>query len=192
MSRGLSAPLLLLSASLAIAANRSVDAEAERSLKEYLKLVTIDVGFAIIKSARPYEEAASFAKFAAPQLGGRESAFAYGASLAAPGRGVLRSCAAATRWAVGFGHSSNEKSGDIARSLVTPEWERAAREGDPAALATMLAVINGHESVARALAAAGADLSLTGSGAPGFTGKTAAHLAMDRGLASLAAELSTK
>ena len=127
---------------------------------------------------------------------------------------------------------------------MTPEWERAAREGDTAALscqiaagagvdaldryghsalmlaalgghleaiqlliraganlnitakfrlsATMLAVINGHESVARALAAGGADLSLTGSGAPGFAGKTAAQLALDRGLASLAKELSTE
>jgi uncharacterized protein len=55
--------------------------------------------------------------------------------------------------------------------------------------ATMLAVINGHEAVARALAAAGADLTLTGSGAPGFAGKTAARLAADRGLSSLAAAL---
>jgi ankyrin repeat protein len=56
--------------------------------------------------------------------------------------------------------------------------------------ALMLAVINGHEPVARALAAAGADLSLTGSGAPGFAGKTAADLARDRGLSDLATGLS--
>jgi ankyrin repeat protein len=56
--------------------------------------------------------------------------------------------------------------------------------------ATMLAVLNGHESVARALANAGADLSLVGSGAPGFAGKTAARLALDRGLGALARELS--
>jgi uncharacterized protein len=56
--------------------------------------------------------------------------------------------------------------------------------------ATMLAVINGHESVARALANAGADLGLVGSGAPGFAGKTAAQLALDRGLETLASELS--
>jgi ankyrin repeat protein len=56
--------------------------------------------------------------------------------------------------------------------------------------ATMLAVVNGHESVARALAAAGADLSITGSGAPGFAGKTAAALAVDRGLTKLAGELA--
>jgi hypothetical protein len=54
----------------------------------------------------------------------------------------------------------------------------------------MLAVINGHEHVARALANAGADLSLVGSGAPGFAGRTAAQLALDRGLAALAKELS--
>ena len=56
--------------------------------------------------------------------------------------------------------------------------------------ATMLAVVNGHESVARALAAAGADLSIMGSGAPGFAGRTAAALALDRGLTELAGELS--
>jgi ankyrin repeat protein len=56
--------------------------------------------------------------------------------------------------------------------------------------AIMLAVINGHEHVARALANAGADLSLVGSGAPGFAGRTAAQLALDRGLAALAKELS--
>lgn len=125
---------------------------------------------------------------------------------------------------------------------MTPEWERAAQQGDADALsrqisagadvnaldrygqsglmlaalgghleavevliranadlnitakfrlsATMLAVINGHVSVAKAVAAAGADLGLTGSGAPGFAGKTAAQLAVDRGLEALAKELS--
>lgn len=56
--------------------------------------------------------------------------------------------------------------------------------------ATMLAVVNGHAPVARALAAAGADLTLTGSGAPGFAGKTAAALALARGLVELAAALA--
>ncbi len=56
--------------------------------------------------------------------------------------------------------------------------------------ATMLAAVNGHQAVARALAAAGADLSITGSGAPGFAGKTAAALALDQGLTQLAAELA--
>ncbi len=55
--------------------------------------------------------------------------------------------------------------------------------------ATMLAVINGHDSIARALAAAGADLGLVGSGAPGFAGKTAAQLALDRGNEELAKSL---
>ena len=56
--------------------------------------------------------------------------------------------------------------------------------------ATMLAVVNDHQSVARILAAAGADLSIAGSGAPGFAGKTAAALARDRGRIELAAELA--
>jgi len=56
--------------------------------------------------------------------------------------------------------------------------------------ALMLAVIKGHEEIARALAAAGADRSLTGSGAPGFAGKTASDLAAARGLLALAAELA--
>lgn len=56
--------------------------------------------------------------------------------------------------------------------------------------ATMLAVVNGHESVARALATAGADLTIRGSGAPGFAGKTAVALALDRGLVELAEDLA--
>lgn len=125
---------------------------------------------------------------------------------------------------------------------MTPEWERAAREGEAAVLralleqgadvdaldrhgqtavmlaavrghlaavealvsagakldvtakyrlsAAMLAAVNGHEAVVRVLAAAGADLALTGSGAPGFAGRTAADLARDRGLVELADELA--
>lgn len=56
--------------------------------------------------------------------------------------------------------------------------------------AIMLAVTNGHEAVARALAAAGSNLHLAGTGAPGFAGKTAAQLALDRGLDTLASELT--
>ena len=52
---------------------------------------------------------------------------------------------------------------------VTAKWGLSA---------TMLAVINHHESVARALAAAGANLQLVGTGA-GFTDKSAAQLALD-------------
>ena len=55
--------------------------------------------------------------------------------------------------------------------------------------ATMLAVVNHHASVASVLAEAGADLELLGSGAPGFELKSAAQLARERGLESLAKSL---
>ncbi|HSA85624.1 MAG TPA: ankyrin repeat domain-containing protein [Nitrospira sp.] len=55
--------------------------------------------------------------------------------------------------------------------------------------AVMLAVVAGHEEIALALARAGADLTLRGTGAPGFAGKTAADLAMVRGLSHLAVAL---
>jgi len=56
--------------------------------------------------------------------------------------------------------------------------------------ALMLAVVNGHEEIARLLCAVGADRSITGTGAPGFHGKTAADLARASGLDQLASELS--
>jgi ankyrin repeat protein len=43
--------------------------------------------------------------------------------------------------------------------------------------ALMLAVVNGHRDIARVLVGAGADVTLRGSGAPGFAGKTAFDLA---------------
>lgn len=55
--------------------------------------------------------------------------------------------------------------------------------------AVMLALVAGHVEVARLLARAGADISLRGTGAPGFAGKSAADLAMERGWLELAAEL---
>ena len=55
--------------------------------------------------------------------------------------------------------------------------------------ALMLAVVAGHADVARVLARAGSDLSMRGSGAPGFSGKTACDLAADRGMLVLAEEL---
>ncbi len=55
--------------------------------------------------------------------------------------------------------------------------------------ALMLAVIGGHAATARALVRAGADASLTGSGAPGFAGRTAADLAAERGDRRLAVDL---
>lgn len=50
----------------------------------------------------------------------------------------------------------------------------------------MLAVVNDHDEVARILVEAGADRSLCGSGAPGFDGKTAFDLAVERGSTTLA------
>ena len=47
--------------------------------------------------------------------------------------------------------------------------------------ALMLAVIRGHRWVAQALVNAGADLTIKGSSAPGFEGKTALELAAVRG-----------
>ena len=47
--------------------------------------------------------------------------------------------------------------------------------------ALMLAVVRGHVEVVRILAGAGASLSLLGTGAPGFAGKTALDLAIARG-----------
>jgi uncharacterized protein len=55
--------------------------------------------------------------------------------------------------------------------------------------ALMLALVAGHAEVARLLADAGADLSLRGTGAPGFVGKTAYDLAVERGLGDLSAAL---
>lgn len=58
--------------------------------------------------------------------------------------------------------------------------------------ALMLAVVSGHAEVARLLAKAGADLSLRGTGAPGFAGKTAYDLAVERGMLELSAVLKLK
>ena len=56
--------------------------------------------------------------------------------------------------------------------------------------AVMLAAVNGHDRVAVVLAEAGADLSLRGTGAPGFAGKTAADLATERGHEAMTARLA--
>ena len=55
--------------------------------------------------------------------------------------------------------------------------------------ALMLALVAGHAEIARVLAKAGTDLSLRGSGAPGFAGKTAYDLAVERGMLELSEEL---
>ena len=55
--------------------------------------------------------------------------------------------------------------------------------------ALMLAVVSGHTEIACLLAKAGADLSLRGSGAPGFADKTAYDLALERAMLELSVEL---
>ncbi len=55
--------------------------------------------------------------------------------------------------------------------------------------ALMLALVAGHAEVARLLARAGADVTLRGTGAPGFANKTAYDLALERGMLELSAEL---
>ncbi len=52
--------------------------------------------------------------------------------------------------------------------------------------ALMLAVVNHHLDVAKELIDAGANTQLRGSGAPGFTGKTARELAEQSGLVEIA------
>lgn len=47
--------------------------------------------------------------------------------------------------------------------------------------ALMLSIIAGHPQIARMLVKAGADVTILGSGPPGFAGKTAADLAAERG-----------
>lgn len=58
--------------------------------------------------------------------------------------------------------------------------------------ALMLAVVAGHAEVARLLADSGADLSLRGTGAPGFSGKTAYDLAVERDMRELSAAIKPK
>jgi uncharacterized protein len=58
--------------------------------------------------------------------------------------------------------------------------------------ALMLAIVAGHAEVARLLAEAGADLALRGTGAAGFTGKTAHDLAVERGMLELSAGLQPR
>ena len=56
----------------------------------------------------------------------------------------------------------------------------------------MLAIINNQDEIARILVDAGANLSLTGTGAPGFHGKTAYDLAMSQGNTVLAGLLQPR
>ncbi len=56
--------------------------------------------------------------------------------------------------------------------------------------ALMLAIINRHIEIAYSLIEAGADTQLSGSGAPGFAGKTAVDLAREAGLSDLVNKIS--
>jgi ankyrin repeat protein len=56
--------------------------------------------------------------------------------------------------------------------------------------ALMLAVVAGHADVARLPATAGADLSVRGTGAPGFADKAAHDIAVERGLLELSSALT--
>ena len=58
--------------------------------------------------------------------------------------------------------------------------------------ALMLALVGGHEEVARLLVNAGADLAPKGSGVPGFAGKSAFDMALERGMTDLLAILMPK
>jgi len=55
--------------------------------------------------------------------------------------------------------------------------------------ALMLAIVAGHVAVARVITRAGADLHVKGSGAPGFSDKTAYDLAIAREMSEIYAEL---
>jgi ankyrin repeat protein len=55
--------------------------------------------------------------------------------------------------------------------------------------ALMLAIVNGHTQIAEFLVKAGADVAVRGTGAPGFSGKTALDLALERNLTEVAAAL---
>lgn len=58
--------------------------------------------------------------------------------------------------------------------------------------ALMLAIVAGHEGIAILLGQSGADLSLRGSGAPGFANKTAYDLAVERDMQALSKVLAPK
>jgi ankyrin repeat protein len=58
--------------------------------------------------------------------------------------------------------------------------------------ALMLAVVANHEVVARALVRAGADLAIRGTGAPGFSGKTARDLAAELEMTALCSEIDAR
>jgi uncharacterized protein len=58
--------------------------------------------------------------------------------------------------------------------------------------ALMLAIVAGHEQIARTLVRAGADLTIRGTGAPGFLGQCAYDLALQRGMETLCGEIAAR
>jgi uncharacterized protein len=81
--------------------------------------------------------------------------------------------------------------GDMVQTLIASgaDLDVTAKYG---LSALMLAIVAGHAAIAQLLARAGADLSLRGSGAPGFSGKTAYDLAVERGMEELYVELGPR
>jgi ankyrin repeat protein len=73
---------------------------------------------------------------------------------------------------------------DVVEALI----KRGARlnvTGKYGLSALMLAIVAGHENVAFTLVRAGADLTLLGTGAPGFSGKSAYDLGLQQGMKDL-------
>jgi ankyrin repeat protein len=58
--------------------------------------------------------------------------------------------------------------------------------------ALMLAIVAGNEPAALALVRAGADLTICGTGVPGFLGKSAYDLALQGGMITLAKEIAAR
>ncbi len=58
--------------------------------------------------------------------------------------------------------------------------------------ALMLAILAGHERVALALVHAGADLTMRGTGAPGFSGQCAYDLAVQQNMKQLCGEITAR
>lgn len=88
----------------------------------------------------------------------------------------------------GLMRAAHAGDGDVVEALL----EHAAQLDETAKYglsALMLAIVAGHVQIAQMLMREGADVSLRGSGAPGFAGKNAYDLAVDKGLDELAAEL---
>ncbi|MGR9087260.1 MAG: ankyrin repeat domain-containing protein [Gammaproteobacteria bacterium] len=77
---------------------------------------------------------------------------------------------------------------EAARVLINShaDLDHAAKYG---LSALMVAIINGHEEIAQLLIEAGADIGITGTGAPGFAGRSALELACERGAVAIVKRL---